>query len=71
MQLCKSLILVFLCFSVSAFSQIDSTLTITFDFNNGEIKDELAKKVLGEAGYEMNKKRFTQQQQAPPAQPSP
>ena len=44
---------------------------IDYDFDNGTDKDELAKKVLGEAGYEMNKKRFTQQLQAPPAQPSP
>ena len=39
---------------------------IDYDFDNGMDKDALAKKVLGEAGYEENKKRFTQQQQ--PAQ---
>jgi len=36
---------------------------VEYDFDNGMNKDELAKKVLGEAGYEANKQRFTQQQQ--------
>lgn len=33
---------------------------INYDFDNGMSKDDLARKVLGEAGYEENKKRFTQ-----------
>jgi hypothetical protein len=36
---------------------------IDYDFDNGMDKDTLARKVLGEAGFESNKKRFTQQQQ--------
>jgi hypothetical protein len=35
---------------------------IDYDFDNGMDKDALVRKVLGEAGYEANKKRFTQQQ---------
>lgn len=35
---------------------------VDYDFDNGMDKDELARKVLGEAGFEANKKRFTQQQ---------
>jgi hypothetical protein len=34
---------------------------VDYDFDNGMDKDELARKVLGEAGYEVNKKRFSQQ----------
>ncbi len=34
---------------------------IEYDFDNGMDKDALAKKVLGQAGFEANKKRFTQQ----------
>ena len=34
---------------------------IDYDFDNGMDKDALAKKVLGQAGFEENKKRFTQQ----------
>ena len=34
---------------------------IDYDFDNGMNKDDLARKVLGEAGYEENKKRFAQQ----------
>jgi len=33
---------------------------IDYDFDNGMDKDALAKAVLGEAGYEANKKRFSQ-----------
>ena len=33
---------------------------IDYDFDNGIDKDLLARKVLGDAGYEANKKRFTQ-----------
>ena len=33
---------------------------IDYDFDNGMDKDELARKVLGEAGYEANKKRISQ-----------
>lgn len=36
---------------------------IDYDFDNGMDKDALAKQILGEAGYEANKKRFVQQQQ--------
>lgn len=36
---------------------------VDYDFDNGMDKDELARKVLGEAGYEANKKRFSQPQQ--------
>lgn len=39
---------------------------IDYDFDNGISKDVLARKILGEAGFEANKKRFsqpTQQQQ--------
>ncbi len=36
---------------------------IDYDFDNGMDKDNLAKQVLGEAGYEENKKRFAQAQQ--------
>jgi hypothetical protein len=36
---------------------------VDYDFDNGMDKDALAKAVLGEAGYEQNKKRFTQAQQ--------
>jgi hypothetical protein len=35
---------------------------IEYDFDNGMDKDALAKKVLGESGYEANKKRFEQSQ---------
>jgi hypothetical protein len=35
---------------------------VDYDFDNGMNKDDLARKVLGEAGYEANKQRFTQQQ---------
>jgi len=34
---------------------------VDYDFDNGMNKDDLARKVLGEEGFEMNKKRFTQQ----------
>ena len=34
---------------------------VDYDFDNGMNKDDLAKKVLGEAGFEENKKRFVQQ----------
>jgi hypothetical protein len=34
---------------------------IDYDFDNGLNKDDLARKVLGDAGFEVNKKRFTQQ----------
>jgi len=34
---------------------------VDYDFDNGIDKDSLAKAVLGEAGYETNKKRFNQQ----------
>jgi hypothetical protein len=34
---------------------------VDYDFDNGMNKDDLAKKVLGEEGFEENKKRFTQQ----------
>ena len=34
---------------------------VDYDFDNGVDKDALARKVLGDAGYEANKKRFTQQ----------
>jgi len=37
---------------------------IDYDFDNGMDKDALAKQVLGEAGYEQNKQRFVQAQQA-------
>ena len=36
---------------------------IDYDFDNGMDKDSLAKQVLGEAGYEDNKKRISQQQE--------
>ena len=36
---------------------------IDYDFDNGMDKDALARKVLGDAGFEVNKRRFTQQQQ--------
>jgi hypothetical protein len=36
---------------------------IDYDFDNGVNKDDLARKLLGEAGFEENKKRFTQQAQ--------
>ena len=36
---------------------------VDYDFDNGMDKDDLARKVLGEAGFEANKKRFTQEQQ--------
>ena len=35
---------------------------VDYDFDNGMDKDALAKAVLGEAAFEANKKRFTQQQ---------
>ena len=35
---------------------------VDYDFDNGMDKDLLARKVLGDAGFEANKKRFTQQQ---------
>jgi len=34
---------------------------VDYDFDNGMNKDELARKILGEQGFEENKKRFTQQ----------
>jgi len=34
---------------------------VNYDFDNGMNKDDLARKVLGEEGFEANKKRFTQQ----------
>jgi len=44
------------------FGQLLQVLAIVdYDFDNGMDKDTLAKKVLGEAGFEANKKRFTQQ----------
>lgn len=44
---------------------------VEYDFDNGMNKDDLAKKVLGEAGYEANKQRFAQQtQQAQQQQPN-
>jgi hypothetical protein len=36
---------------------------IDYDFDNGMDRDVLARKVLGEQGYEVNKQRFTQAQQ--------
>lgn len=33
---------------------------VDYDFDNGMNKDDLARKVLGEAGFEENKKRFSQ-----------
>ena len=36
---------------------------VDYDFDNGMDKDSLAKQVLGEEGYEQNKKRFSQPQQ--------
>jgi len=36
---------------------------VDYDFDNGMNKDDLARKILGEAGYEANKQRFAQQQQ--------
>jgi hypothetical protein len=33
---------------------------VDYDFDNGMNKDDLARKVLGEAGFEANKKRFSQ-----------
>ena len=36
---------------------------IDYDFDNGMDKDSLAKQVLGEAGYQENKKRISQQQE--------
>jgi hypothetical protein len=36
---------------------------VDYDFDNGMSKDDLARKVLGEEGFEANKKRFTQQAQ--------
>ncbi|MBF0571744.1 MAG: hypothetical protein HQL12_07700 [Candidatus Omnitrophica bacterium] len=33
---------------------------VDYDFDNGMNKDDLARKVLGEAGFEQNKKRFGQ-----------
>jgi hypothetical protein len=38
---------------------------VDYDFDNGIDKDQLARHVLGDAGFEENKKRFTQQQQQP------
>lgn len=35
---------------------------VDYDFDNGMNKDVLARQVLGEQGFEENKKRFTQQQ---------
>jgi hypothetical protein len=47
-------------------------LAITeYDFDNGMDKDALAKQVLGEAGYEENKKRITEQQQQQQQQQQP
>ncbi len=37
---------------------------IDYDFDNGMDKDELARKVLGDAAYEQNKQRFQQAQQS-------
>lgn len=34
---------------------------VDYDFDNGMDKDVLARKILGDAGYEANRKRFTQQ----------
>jgi hypothetical protein len=34
---------------------------VDYDFDNGMNKDDLARKVLGQEGFEENKKRFTQQ----------
>ena len=34
---------------------------VDYDFDNGMDKDMLARKVLGEAGFQANKRRFTQQ----------
>ena len=46
------------------FGQLIQILAIIdYDFDNGMDRDELARKVLGEQGYEENKQRFTQQQQ--------
>lgn len=43
------------------FGEILQILAIVdYDFNNGMDKDALARAVLGEAGYEANKKRFNQ-----------
>lgn len=36
---------------------------VEYDFDNGMDRDALAKQVLGDAGYEANKKRFAQPQQ--------
>ena len=41
---------------------------VDYDFDNGMDKDRLAKQVLGEVGYDENKKRFDQQQQTPQQQ---
>lgn len=35
---------------------------VGYDFDNGMNKDDLARQVLGEAGFEANKQRFSQQQ---------
>jgi len=43
------------------FGEVIQILAIVdYDFDNGMDKDTLAKSVLGEAGYEANKKRFSQ-----------
>ena len=43
------------------FSELIQIVAIVdYDFDNGMDKDDLARKVLGEEGYEANKKRFTQ-----------
>jgi hypothetical protein len=33
---------------------------VDYDFDNGMSKDDLARHVLGDAGFEQNKKRFSQ-----------
>jgi len=44
------------------FGELIQTLAIIdYDFDNGMDKDALARQILGEAGFEQNKKRFTQQ----------
>lgn len=40
---------------------------VDYDFDNGMNKDDLARKVLGEEGYEANKKRFSQPQPQGPS----
>jgi len=43
---------------------------VDYDFDNGMDKDELARKILGDAGFEANKRRFTQAAEQQQQQPS-